>query len=253
MIEEPFSQRDSAIHRRDPRLRVLLAALFSAVVAVASRWPALAAALVLALLLFRLANLPLRQAAGRLLLVNVFLLLLWLFLPFVVEGRPLFAVGPFTASREGVLYAALLTLRSNTILLALMSLVATIPMFDLGRALQQLRVPGKLVQLLLFTYRYLHVMQSEHERLLRTLKIRGFQPASNLHTYRSYAYLIALLLVRSFDRSVRVQQAMRCRGFEGRFYNLVEFSIRPADLFALAALAAALAVIAVLQWSPSLS
>ena len=63
------------------------------------------------------------------------------------------------------------------------------------------------------------------------MKIRGFQPRTNLHTYRSYAYLAGMLLVRSYDRGENVFQAMLCRGFHGVFYSLKTFSWRRQDGF----------------------
>jgi cobalt/nickel transport system permease protein len=38
------------------------------------------------------------------------------------------------------------------------------------------------------------------------------------------------LLVRSHERAERVGQAMRCRGFDGRFRSLTAFRTRPADV-----------------------
>ena len=83
--------------------------------------------------------------------------------------------------------------------------------------------------MLLFTYRYLYVFEQEFHRLVQAMKIRGFQPRTNLHTYRSYAYLAAMLLVRSYDRADRVFQAMLCRGFHGIFYSLRTFSWQRRD------------------------
>ncbi len=49
------------------------------------------------------------------------------------------------------------------------------------------------------------------------MKCRGFQPGNSLHTYRSFGYLIGMMLVRAIDRSERILQAMKCRGFQGQF------------------------------------
>jgi cobalt/nickel transport system permease protein len=38
------------------------------------------------------------------------------------------------------------------------------------------------------------------------------------------------LLVRSLERAERVGQAMRCRGFDGRFHSLAEFRTRGRDV-----------------------
>ena len=44
-----------------------------------------------------------------------------------------------------------------------------------------------------------------------------------MHTYRTYAYLLGMLFVRASERSARVHQAMKCRGFDGRFHSLDRF------------------------------
>jgi len=57
------------------------------------------------------------------------------------------------------------------------------------------------------------------------------------------------LLVRGYDRAERVAAAMRCRGFDGRFRSLDEFSTKGRDVVAFVltlALAAALVTLDVL-------
>jgi cobalt/nickel transport system permease protein len=182
-------------------------------------------------------------------MVNGLVLFLWIFLPFSFEGEPLFTLGPLTATKEGVSYAALLTLRSNIILLACICLASTTSILAIGGAMRQLRIPDKAVQLFFFTYRYLHVIYLEFQRLINALKIRGFQPRTSIHTYRTYAYLIGMLLVRSYERSERIRNAMLCRGFNGRFYNLTDFSLKPFDFIIFFIMFLALLMVALLQWT----
>ena len=54
----------------------------------------------------------------------------------------------------------------------------------------------------------------EYERLVRSAKIRGVEPRSNMHTYKTYAYLLGMLFVRAAARAERVQQAVEL-GFDG--------------------------------------
>ena len=84
--------------------------------------------------------------------------------------------------------AAQITLKSNAILLALVALVTTMNFSILGYALNWLHVSDKIVHLLLMTYRYVFVIDQEYQRLIRAARIRGFQPGTNLHTYKTYAY-----------------------------------------------------------------
>jgi cobalt/nickel transport system permease protein len=249
MFDNGFIIGDSIVHRLDPRVKLAIAAIFSVVTAASSRWIALVIGLSFSILLVLIGRLPLKNVCIRLILVNGLILILWLFVPFSLEGRPLFTIGTLTASKEGVLYITLLTLRSNIIVLALISLLSTIPIFTLGRAMKEMGVPDKIVQLFFFTYRYLHVIHLEYQRLLNALKIRGFQPKTNLHTYKTYAHLVGMLLVKSYDRSERIRKAMMCRGFRGTFYNLNEFSLKPFDIVIMSLMLLTVIGMALLQWT----
>ncbi|MBI4642173.1 MAG: cobalt ECF transporter T component CbiQ [Deltaproteobacteria bacterium] len=247
-IQEPFAEGASLAHRLDPRGKIVVAGLFAVSVAVAQTYATALAGLALALVCLALARLPLKKVGARLLVVNAFIFFLWFILPLTYPGDAVWQFGPFTVSRQGLLYTGLITLKSNTIVIALIALIATAPVNTLGQALQRLRLPDKLCHLLLFTYRYLHVLELEFQRLIQALKIRGFHPGTNLHTYRTYAYLAAMLLVHSCDRADSVYRAMLCRGFHGKFYSLRIFSWQPRDRVFGAVSLLALAALLYLEW-----
>ncbi|MFP3867613.1 MAG: cobalt ECF transporter T component CbiQ [Desulfobacteraceae bacterium] len=248
LIQEPFSEGNSLVHRLDPRGKLVVAVLFTLQMATAATYAATLAGLAVALFFLALARLSLKKVVARLLVVNSFIFFLWFVLPLTYPGDVIFQYGPLAATRQGLLFTGLITLKSNAIIIVLIALVATVPVITLGQALQNLWLPDKLCHLLLFTYRYLYVFEEEFHRLVQAMKIRGFQPRTNLHTYRSYAYLAAMLLVRSYDRADRVFQAMLCRGFHGRFYSLRTFSWQRRDGFFVAASLPALAGLAYLEW-----
>jgi cobalt/nickel transport system permease protein len=238
---------DSRLQRIDPRLRLAAAAAFASVVAVSYDPPALVAAVAAAILLAALARLPAQVVAARLLVVNGLVVLLWVMLPFTFPGESLLQLGWLSASREGVLMATRITLKSNAIVVAFMSLVATLPPAAIGHALHRMRVPDKLVHLLLMTYRYIFVLEEEYRRLARAARIRGFRSGTNLHTYRTYAYLVGMLFVRAADRAERVRNAMLCRGFRRRFHSLQEFRTTGWDIVFAAAMATVVAILAGLE------
>lgn len=249
MIHEPFAIGDSFLHRLDPRVRVPAATAYSFVVALAMGFSVLTAALVISLALVLLSRVSLKEVAKRLLVVNGFILMLWVLLPPTFGGQALYQLGPLSISRSGVVLAARITLKSNAILLCFIALIATMPLATLGHALGRLGVPSKIVQLLLMTYRYIFVFEQEYLRLWRAAKIRAFRPKTNLHTYRTYAYIIGMLFVRAAARAERVHQAMLCRGFTGKFHSLQEFQATSgAYIFAAVMTAVLLAMIA-LEWN----
>jgi len=199
-----------------------------------------------------LAKLSIPKVLHRLLLVNGLIAFLWLVLPFTYRGESWFALGPLVATKAGILYATEITVKSNTILLAMIALLGTIPIFTLGHAMSRLSVPDKLVHLLLFTYRYIHVIFQEYRRLINAMKIRGFTPRTNNHTYKTYAYLLGALLVRSYDRAERIHKAMLCRGFTGRYYTSTPFSVKTRDLVYLSVMLTIIFVLVFLQWSTTI-
>lgn len=249
MIEESFLIGDSLIHRLDPRAKVITAAAFSIVVALSDRFVALLPSILFAVSFVFLARLSLKRVCLRLLMVNLLILMLWLSLPFTIDGEILFSLGPLTATREGIERAVALTIKSNAIIMTLMVFIATMPVFTLGRALRFFRVPEKIVHLLSFTYRYIHVINMEYSRLVNAVKIRGFDPGNNIHTYRTYAFIVGMVLLKSYERANRVRQAMLCRGFRGKFYDLNEFSFRALDWMVMVTSLFAVLGIGILQWT----
>ena len=249
MIEEPFSDGNSLIHNLDPRLKVVFTTLYSFTVALSSRFPTLFVALCFSLLLIAMARLNIREVAKRLAIVNGLILFFWIVLPFTFKGEPLFHIGPLAFTREGVVLSALITLKSNAILLAFISMIASMSIATLGHALNRLHIPDKIVHLFLLTYRYIFVIDQEYQRLSRSAKIRSFRPGTNAHTYQTYAYLIGMLFVRASARAQRVHQAMLCRGFKGRFYCLREFSMSLQDWTLSAIMALVILGLVILEWT----
>ncbi|MBW2091814.1 MAG: cobalt ECF transporter T component CbiQ [Deltaproteobacteria bacterium] len=245
---EEFSTGSSFIHRLDPRVKVITAILFSVVVAISDRFIVLSAAMAAALVLIILAGLNLKRVGYRIIIVNSFILILWLFLPFSFPGETIFNIGPFKASLEGIIYALSITIKSNAIILSVIALLATSSIFALVHALRHIWIPDKLVQLFFFTFRYFHVMHQEYLRLRGAMRIRCFKPRTNFHTYKSLAYLMGMLLVRSFDRSERIYQAMTLRGYQGEFWLLDHFSLRKSDLVFLVISMIFISALAAGQW-----
>jgi cobalt/nickel transport system permease protein len=86
------------------------------------------------------------------------------------------------------------------------------------------------------TYRYVFLLIDEFARLRIALRVRGFRNRANLHSYRTIGQVAGTLLVRSHERSERVAQAMKSRGFDGEFRTLVDFRTTAGDVLGFAAI-----------------
>ncbi|MFW5837690.1 MAG: cobalt ECF transporter T component CbiQ [Desulfovibrionaceae bacterium] len=246
-LDEPFACGDSFLHRADPRLKIVSAAVLSVVLALVQTLPAAVAGLAAGALLAALARLQPGRLARRLLVVNGFIFFLCLVVPVSTPGEVVWSLGPLDVTRQGLRLAGLVALKSNAILLALMALAATSTTAAVGRGLDALGLPRSMVWILLLCHRYAHVILDEQRRLSRAALLRGFQPRTSLHAYRAYAYMVGMTLVRSFERSRRVAQAMVLRGFDGAFRSLDEPRARGADFLLLGACLAAAAALAGLE------
>ncbi|MCL1889822.1 MAG: cobalt ECF transporter T component CbiQ [Desulfovibrionaceae bacterium] len=220
-VEIP-AEGDSFMCRRDPRARVLLALLGSFFLAPVREQSAAVFGLSLALALVPLGGLPWRSILKRLAAINFFLLFLWLSVPFIQKGE--------IFSRAGVDLVLLVTLKSNALALWLVALLSTMTPAVLGYALERLRFPSKLVFLLVFTYRYVHVAVEEWAKLLTAAKLRGFSSRCGLRAYRSMGNLLGMTFIRSFERSLRVHEAMLLRGFAGVFRPVSSFRFSAGDM-----------------------
>lgn len=211
----------SPLSRLDSRWK--LAALGPAALACALVQTPTAAALALlgALTLALLARLPPRWLALRLGAALLLLALLLLWRLFIVRTDDVtFEIGPLTLSLTGLVRMMTLLARAAAVVTLALVLLATAPLHETFRAAYQLRVPGVLVQLALLSLRYVGLLAEEFSRLRTALRVRGFRSRADRHTYRTIGQVAGTLLVRGHERSERVAQAMRCRGFDGRFRSL---------------------------------
>ncbi|GFH62241.1 MAG: Ni2+ ABC transporter permease NikQ [Candidatus Desulfovibrio kirbyi] len=233
--------RDSRIARLDPRVRLALALPVIICLAVLRSPAAAGLGLALACALLLLARPRLVPMARRLAVVNVFLFFLWCVTPLTMPGDAFWGIAAI--SREGVRLSLMVTLKANAITCIFLALVAGMDPSSVGYALTRLRCPQKLAFLFLFTGRYVPMLVKEWQNLVTTARLRAFEPRAHPHTYRTLASLLGLLLVRGYDRSVRVREAMLLRGFTGRFCSVTEFRVRPVDVFFACCVLAALAVV----------
>ena len=80
--------------------------------------------------------------------------------------------------------------------------------------MRSLGLPDVIVGMMLLSYRYLEELAEMLEKMQTAMKLRGFRLKKfNDRNLNTVASLIGTLLVRSYDRSVLVYQAMILRGY----------------------------------------
>jgi cobalt/nickel transport system permease protein len=172
---------------------------------------------------------------------------------FTRPGDPLGSVdlGPLrlTVSGEGLALFATIAAKSWLSVQAALLLSFTTPFHDLVDALRDLRLPGILVAIIGFMYRYLAVLTDEAGRLMRARAARSAE-APGRRAGGSIAWrakvtggMAGQLFLRSYERSERIYAAMQSRGFTGTFRHLASRPTGMGEWLAFAALLSALVAI----------
>lgn len=225
----------SFLHRWETRCK--LASLIGfALVATSLTTPALIlAALLLAGAISALAGLPWQRPLRRLQAINGFLVMLLLVLPLSAVTRPedtLVVFGNLSGpvvNLRGLLLALTIIGKAWTVALLVEPMLATAPLATTMAGLSRLGLPRKLGQLLLITHRYLFVFCAEAARMHGGMLARGFHPHRSCAGLRDLANFLGMLLVRSYERTEQIQQAMLARGYTGQLPQEQARRIMPAD------------------------
>ena len=239
------NSRLDAVSKLDPRGRIIVVVAFAILVVSLKSFEALGLAIGFSISCLLFSNQPFGRTVRRMASVDGFIVLVLVMLPFTTPGEEWFTLFGFVATWEGLWRACQIALVANAIVLAILSLVGSMQTVTFGQALHRLKVPESFVQLLLFTVRYIDVLTEEYQRSRMAMKARGFRPSNSFHCYRTYGFLVGMMLVKAMERSERVLNAMKCRGFSGRWPHFDQMSWKGHD-FVFAVLV--VLVLALLLW-----
>ena len=233
---DQYSDRDSFIHRLDPRTKFIttLLLILALVLTPTSQWLAFALYLVIIAALIFLSTVPIGYILKRSLVVMPFVALIAIFIPFFKEGE---VVGSYNIWlwQVSVTYSGLQVLMNILIkawlsVLSLIWLTSTTKLANLLKGLEQLRMPRVMVMILSFMYRYIFVLVDEVMRMRQARDSRNFG-GKRLWQLRTIGNMIGTLFIRSYERGERVYAAMLARGFDGHSRTLDRLNFRQADAY----------------------
>ncbi|MBW1991536.1 MAG: cobalt ECF transporter T component CbiQ [Deltaproteobacteria bacterium] len=231
-----FAYLSSPLHRLDPRAKIAVFAAFLVATALVRGLPGALLALALAVLWVGVSRIPLGFVLRRLKAVVLFLSAFLVLLPLTHPA----------GWQAGLLRGAVIFIKGLAMVLTVFPMFGTTPFHTSMKALSRLHVPERLVAMILFTYRYLFGFAEEVRTVQQAARARGFKPGNNRRTLATLGNLIGLTLVRAYERTERIYQAMLARGFKHKFGTLHEFSFTWPDAWkSLGILLAAVALVGV--------
>ncbi|MFH1382861.1 MAG: cobalt ECF transporter T component CbiQ [Chloroflexota bacterium] len=231
-----YSDRDSFIHRLDPRTKLLTTLFFilGVVLTPPNGWLVFVLYLALIITLVLFSRVPPGYIFRRSLVIVPFVLVIAIFIPFFKEGE---VAGSYniwlwqlSITYNGLYVLANIMAKAWLSILSLILLTATTKLPHLLHALEQLRMPRVMVMILSFMYRYLFVLTDEVMRMKQARDSRNFG-RGRWWQIRTIGNMIGTLFIRSYERAERVYAAMVARGFTGQSRTLDHLHFQKADVY----------------------
>jgi energy-coupling factor transport system permease protein len=232
-----------AVHRADPRVKLVLVGLFVVVVFVSRSWIALALSALTVVLLARAGGIPrgwLARSISPLLPLLLLTVLLNSTSATQASAAPLAHVGPVSIWMAGLLRGAYLASRlavliGGTSLLALVTtprgLADALAFY--ARPLEVLRVPvDDLAMMMTIALRFMPTLAEELTGIVRARLARGADfSGSLLRRARMWSTVLVPLFIGLFRHADALAVAMEARGYRsGRHPRLHPLVARPADM-----------------------
>ena len=207
----------TAMHRLDPRAKVLATLVFIVCVVSFGRYElsAMIPFFIFPAVLIALGQLPAGYLIAKVALVCPLAIAVGIFNPFF-DRTVLLHLGPLGIT-GGWISCASIVVRTALTVGAALTLAALTGFPAICRAMERLGMPKAFAMQLLFLYRYLFVLTEEGGRASRARELRSFGKKGRGPA--SYASLLGHLLLRTWQRAERIHMAMLARGFTGVFHG----------------------------------
>ena len=174
-------------------------------------------------------QLPFQKAIKHTFLLEIPLIFVLLPLPFIKQEAPLLPISvlglSFQISEHQILHICVLLLRSWLIIFTMVLLTMTTPADDLLFSLSSIGLPDVLVNIITLMWRYLALFIDDSQKITAAREMRSVLLPVQNHINKNGKYffwkvqvtggMFGNLLIRAYEHSERIYQAMQLRGFDG--------------------------------------
>ncbi len=217
---EEYIEGNSALHRLDTRIKLITAIIAIFSIVILSHWyvPLLFLGICFGLVIYSKAKLKLY--VDRLLIPITLIAFIGIIMPFtygstIIARVPLLMIPIYS---QGIYFGVLVFTRAIAAVSVLNLLILVTPIESVMESLAWFRVPGVIIDTMMLMFRYIGILSDESTRMYRAQASRGGHSKSVSYFKRmlNYGSIGGSLLVRAFDRSVKVGNAMISRGYNGK-------------------------------------
>lgn len=227
---DQYATQESTIHNWESRTKLVALLVLIFTFAFISEWQLLPVMAAISAVLFSLTKIPFHFLRHRLAIPSYIILGIALILPFIAGETIAFSAGPIDIRQEGVLASIIFAIRLFSIITVTVVLLGTQPFLQLMKSLRGLGLPTILADMILLSYRYLFEVGTYFNTVQTAARLRGFRYNQlGRDNIKTNGLLIGNMLVRSYEQSEQVYNAMILRGY-GEEQTLHHTAIQRPDL-----------------------
>ncbi|MDR0987577.1 MAG: energy-coupling factor transporter transmembrane protein EcfT [Ruminococcus sp.] len=241
-----FFPGNSVLHRMDARFKIIITALFIAMLFSANTIIGLVPGIVFMAVCYALSKIPFRLMLKSLKPIIPIIIFTSFLNIFFLDGVVLFRIGFVKVTYDGIMYTVMMMLRIAALIAGSSLLTYTSSPISLTDAVESLLSPLKklrfpvheLSMMMSIALRFIPTLIEETDKIMSAQKARGADMESGglLHRAKALVPILIPLFVSAFSRAMELALAMECRcyqGGEGRT-RLKELHSKGADYIGLA-------------------
>lgn len=236
---------DSVIHRLDPRTKIIWTFFYIILLFFMKTAVGFAAFIVLTAVIIALTKIKVKYILRGIRPILFLLIFTSLINIFMTGETPLFKIWFLTATKEGVIFAALMALRLVLLVAGTSLLTFTTSPISLTDGIERLMSPFSkigvpahaIAMMMTIAIRFIPTILEETDKIMKAQKARGadFESGSIVSRARAMTPILIPLFISAFRRADELAIAMECRcyrGGEGRT-RLHELKMKKRDIAAL--------------------
>lgn len=220
-----FFPGDSAVHRLDPRTKLLFVVAYIVIIFLIQNFVGYAALALFTGAVIVLSRVPFKFVLKGLKPILFFIVITALFNLFLTSGRTLWHWWIFTITYEGLHFAAFMVLRLFFLVLGTSILTLTTSPIALTDGLEQLLSPFKkiglpaheLAMMMTIALRFIPTLLDETDKIIKAQSARGadFESGNLIRRAKAMVPILIPLFISAFRRADELATAMECRCYRG--------------------------------------
>ncbi len=216
---------NSAVHRMDPRVKLILTVAFVALLFIAKNPAALGIAAAMLFFVYPLSKIPVRMIAKSLKPIIPIVLLTAVLNMLFITGETIFEFWVIKISDKGATMAVLMIIRIICLIAGTSLLTYTTSPISLTDGIEQLFAPlnkikvpvHEIAMMMTIALRFIPTLIEETDKIMSAQKARGADLESGglMQRIRALIPILIPLFVSAFSRAIELALAMECRCYHG--------------------------------------